>query len=80
MILYLDDYYTFTCNTHTPSTGGEVDADSAPTYRIYKEETTTPILTGTMSLLDDSNTVGFFSERLQLTAAIGFKYGITFTV
>ena len=38
----IDDYLTFYCNTCDPGTGNAVDADSAPTYRIYEDETGTP--------------------------------------
>ena len=75
----IDQYLTFAVCTKQPAAydagGGAVDADSPPAYRIYEEETATPILTGTMAKLDDANTLGFYSERIQLTAASGFEYG-----
>lgn len=71
----IDDYLTFVCNTHDPSTGAATDADSAPSYRIYEDETGTAIVTGTMALLDSGNTDGFYSERIQLTAVSGFETG-----
>ncbi len=71
----IDDALTFYCNTHTASTGAETDGDAAPTYRIYENETATPILTGTMALLDGDNTVGFYSEQITLSAANGFEKG-----
>lgn len=76
----IDDYITFTCNTHVSATGAESDADSAPTYRIYEDETATPIVTGTMALLDAANTDGFYSERVQLTSGSGFEEGKHYTV
>lgn len=76
----IDDYLTFCCNPHDPDTGVATDADSVPTYRVYEDETTTPILTGSMALLDGANTVGFYSERIQLTAANGFEKGKCYTV
>ena len=69
----IDDFLTFTCNTHTASTGAATDATGVPTYRVYEDETGTPILTGSMAKLDDANTLGFYSERIQLTAANGFE-------
>lgn len=74
-ILEIDDYLTFYCNTHDPDTGVATDASAAPTYRVYEDETGTPILTGSMALLDTANTTGFYSERIQLTAANGFEEG-----
>lgn len=54
----IDDTCVFSVNTHSPSTGAQTDADSVPTYRIYEDETTTPILTGSMAKQDDANTTG----------------------
>ncbi len=77
----IDDFITFTVNTHDPITGAAVDADALPAYRIYEDETTAAIATGTMDLLDGTtNTVGFYSERRQLTTALGFEKGKTYTI
>ncbi|VAX15360.1 hypothetical protein MNBD_NITROSPINAE04-1962 [hydrothermal vent metagenome] len=76
----IDDFYTFSVNTHNPSTGAATDADSAPTYRVYEDETATPILTGSMALLDSTNTTGFYSEQIQLTAANGFEEGKSYNI
>jgi hypothetical protein len=76
----IDDTLTFSVNTHTPSTGAAVDADSAPTYRIYEDETGAAILTGTMSLLDDANTTGFYSEQITLSAANGLEVGKSYNI
>ena len=76
----IDDYLTFCCNTHDPDTGVATDADSVPTYRVYEDETGTPILTGSMAFLDAANTTGFYSERIQLTTANGFEKGKCYTV
>lgn len=76
----IDDYLTFIANTHSPSTGAATDADAVPSYRIYEDETTTAILTGSMAKLDDTNTLGFYSERVQLTAANGFEAGKSYTI
>ena len=76
----IDDSLTFTCNTHSTSTGAATDADAAPAYRIYEDETGTPILTGTMALLDDAGTTGFYSEQVTLSAANGLEYGKAYSV
>ena len=76
----IDDLVTFTVNTHDPSTGAATDADAAPPYRVYEDETGTAILTGTMALLDDANTVGFYSEQITLSSANGFEKGKTYNV
>ena len=46
----IDDLLTFACTTHRFDTGAATDADGAPAYRVYEDETSTPILTGTMAL------------------------------
>lgn len=76
----IDGLLTFAVNTHNPSTGAAADADADPAYRVYEDETGTPILTGTMSKLDDANTLGFYSEQLTLSAANGFERGKAYTV
>lgn len=76
----IDDYLTFYCNTHDPDTGVATDADAVPSYRIYEDETGAAILNGNMAKLDDGNTTGFYSERVQLTAANGFEKGKQYVV
>ena len=71
----IDDLLTFRVNTHNASTGAVADASSVPSYRVYEDETTTPILTGTMSLQDSANTDGYYSEQITLSAANGFEVG-----
>ena len=76
----IDSLMTFPANTHRFDTGVATDADSAPSYRVYEDETGTPILTGSMALLDSSNTAGFYSEQLSLTAGNGFERGKSYTI
>lgn len=75
-----DDVLTFTVNTHKANTGVATAADSAPTYRVYEDETATPILTGTMATLDPGNATGFYSEQITLSAANGFEKGKSYSV
>ena len=80
----IDQYLTLSVNTVTSGTydggGNAVDADAEPAYRIYEDETATPIATGTLSKLDDANTLGFYTDRLQLTSAAGFETGKSYTI
>ena len=62
------DFLTFTAQTTDPTTGAAIDADSLPTYRIYEDETGTPVLSGTMAFLDAGNTTGYYSERVALSS------------
>lgn len=77
----IDDYLTFPANTHSQSTGAATDNDTAPpTYRIYEDETGTPVTNASLAKLDDSNTTGFYSEQVQLLAATGFEAGKSYTI
>jgi len=70
----------FSICTHDPDTGVLTDADAAPTYLIYEDETAVAILTGNMAILDTANTTGFYSELIACTVANGFENGKTYTV
>lgn len=76
----IGDNLVFSITTHNATTGVLTDADSLPTYRLYEDETTTPILTGSMAKLDDTNTIGCYSESIACTAANGFENGKNYTV
>lgn len=76
----LGDTLTFSVTTHDPDTGVLTDADAVPTYRLYEDETATPILTGSMAKLDDANTTGFYTEKVTCSAANGFEADKTYTI
>ena len=76
----LGNSLVFSICCHDPDTGILTDADSAPTYRIYANETTTPVATGTMAKLDDSNTTGFYTELINVTAANGYVSSKNYTI
>lgn len=76
----IGDSLVFSVTTHSPSTNALTDADAVPTYRIYGDETGTPILTGSMAKLDDANTTGFYSEEIECTSGNGFENGKSYTI
>lgn len=76
----IDDNLTFTVNTHRADTGAATDADTAPSYRIYEDENGTALYAGSMALLDDSNTVGLYSEQISLTSVSGFERGKCYNI
>lgn len=76
----IDDLLTFVVNTHRVDTGAGSDADAVPYYRVYEDETATPLITGSMALLDGSNTVGLYSEQITLSAANGFEAGKSYNI
>jgi len=78
--VYIGHFLTFGICTHDPDTGALTDADVDPTYRIYEDETAGPILTGTMEKLDDANTLGFYTERVECSALKGFEHGKSYTI
>lgn len=71
---------TFSITTHDPDTAEVTDADSAPSYWIYEDETGAAILSGSMAKLDDVNTTGFYTETIACTAGNGFEDGKTYTI
>lgn len=76
----IEDDLVFSICSHDPDTGILTDADSAPSYRLYEDETATPILTGTMAKLDDANTTGLYTELIACTRANGFEDSKTYTI
>ena len=76
----LDDNLTFGICTHDPDTGVLTDTDSAPIFRVYENESATPISGGKMYKLDDSNTTGFYSAQIACTTRNGFEIGNTYTI
>lgn len=76
----IDDLLTFYANTTRFDTGAATDADAVPDYRVYENETGTAILTGSMALLDSTNTAGFYSEQITLSAANGFEKGKSYAI
>ena len=76
----IGDNLTFSITCHDPDTGVLTDATGSPAYRLYEDETATPILTGSLAKLDDANTTGFYTELVACTAANGFEAGKSYTV
>lgn len=71
---------TFSITTKSSITGIATDCDTDPNYSIYEDVTTTPILTGTMSKLNDPVTTGFYAATVAATTANGFERNKTYTV
>lgn len=78
--VYIGDNLVFSICTHDPDTGVLTDADAAPSYRVYEDETGVAILTGTMAKLDDAGTTGFYTEQIACTAANGFEDRRSYTI
>ena len=76
----INDYLTFTCQTHDAGTGVVTDAAVVPDYNVYEDETGTAIVASSMTKLDDAGSTGFYSERIQLTTALGYELGKCYTI
>ena len=76
----LEANLVFSICCHDADTSIRADADSPPEYRVYADETSSPIAVGTMGKLDDANTVGFYAETLACTSDNGFEIGKTYTI
>jgi len=70
----------FSICTHDPDTGVLTDADALPTYRVYEDETGAAILNGTMAILDNVNTTGFYTALLDCSVANGFEDNKSYTI
>ena len=77
---YLEDFLTFGICTHDPNSGVLTDADALPIFRLYEDEVAFPVLTGTLTKLDDDNTTGFYAESVECVRQNGFERGKTYTV
>jgi hypothetical protein len=71
---------TFYSTTRDPSTGAATDTSTAPTYRIYEDETSDTLVNGSLALLDSANTAGLYSEQITLNSSDGFEVGKDYVV
>lgn len=74
------DTITLYAVTANPGTGAAQAADTPPTYRIYKSNTTVPLVTGTYALLDSVNTTGLYAAQVVLSAGSGFTVTSTYGI
>ncbi len=77
---HIGDFLTFKVGTRDSSTGQATDADAPPPYRIYKDQTAEPIVTGDMALFDSDDLDGIYSGRVELLAGPGFEKGKTYHI
>lgn len=80
----IGDTLVFSICTHDPDTGILTDADSAPSYRVYEDEGTIALLTGTMNEMIDAGgaglTTGFYTGSITCSAGNGFEQNKTYTI
>lgn len=66
--------------TIAPNTASAVDADSLPTYRVYHNLVSTPLTSGTFSLMDSTTTDGFYAAQFVLSTTHGFSASGTYCI
>src|SRR3990172_8533252 len=73
----IDDYVTLIATTHRFSSGAAY-APTSITYRVYEDATDVEIVADTTMTNFDTQT-GFYLNRIQCTAALGYEAGKTYT-
>ena len=73
----IDDYVTLIATTHRFSSGAAY-APTSITYRVYEDATDVEIVADTAMTNFDTET-GFYLNRIQCTAALGYEAGKTYT-
>ena len=76
----LEDSIIFSICCHDPDTGVLTDADDFPVFRVYEDETETPISGGSMEKLDDANTTGFYIGELTCSGRNGYNVGKSYNI
>jgi hypothetical protein len=74
----IDDVLRVHVQTSSVTTGAAVDADSVPTWRVYEDDTATPVTTGSFVTLNAQT--GFYVANITLAAAIGYEVGKQYAV
>jgi hypothetical protein len=74
----IDDILRVHVQTSSVTTGAAADAESVPSWRVYEDDTITPVTTGSFSTLNAMT--GFYVAAITLAAAIGYESGKTYAV
>jgi hypothetical protein len=74
----LEDITYVTVQTSSVTTGAATDAESVPTWRMYEDNTITPITTGSFTTLNAL--AGFYVAAITLAAAIGYEKGKSYSL
>ena len=78
-LIPIDEVVHFDICTHVASTGAVSDADSAPTFSVYEEDTDTAIL-GPTSMTKRTSLTGNYRGNFTASAANGFEAGKWYSV
>jgi hypothetical protein len=74
----IDDVVRVHIQTSSVTTGAATDADAAPSWRVYEDDTATPVTTGSFSTLNAQ--VGFYVAAITLASAIGYEVGKSYAI
>lgn len=74
----LEDITYVTVQTSSVTTGAATDAESVPTWRMYEDNTITPVTTGSFTTLNAL--AGFYVAAITLAAAIGYEKGKSYSL
>ncbi len=75
----IDEVIIFDVVTHVPSTAAVSDADSAPTFDVFEEDTDTPILAA-QAMTKRTSKTGNYRGSITCSAANGFEAGKWYSV
>ena len=64
----------------SPNTASAVNADTVPSYRVYASTGNTPLTSGSLILLDSTNTLGFYTAQFVLSTTHGFSASGTYCI
>lgn len=74
----LEDIVYVPVQTSSVTTGAAADAETAPTWRMYEDNTATPVTTGSFASLNSQT--GLYIAAITLAAAIGYEKGKSYSL
>lgn len=74
----IDDILYLTKQVSAVTTGAATDGDSVPTWRVYEDNTTTPVTTGSFTTFNSQT--GFYVTPITLASAIGYEVGKCYSI
>lgn len=74
----LEDIIYVPVQTSAVTTGAAADAESVPTWRMYEDNTATPVTTGSFATLNSQT--GFYIAAITLASASGYEKGKSYSL
>jgi hypothetical protein len=76
----MNESLSFEIITHDPATGEPANADDPPAYRLYRDDSDTPLLIDAMTQRDIANVTGWYGVTINLDAGSGFAAGYNYAI